>query len=268
MIEPEIKKRVGRLLAEVEREENVRIFYACESGSRAWGFPSRDSDYDVRFLYIHPVDWYLSIDKKRDVIERPLDDQIDLSGWEIRKALSLYRKSNPPLLEWLRSPMIYKEAFSTAQKLRELLPKFYSPVSCLYHYLHMAQGNFRDYLKHDQVWVKKYFYVLRPVLACKWIEAGLGPVPMEFDVLVNRIVDSEELKKTIDKLLEKKKKGDELSRGAKIPVLNEFLRQEIERLQTKKFEKNLLKPDIEKLNALFRSSLTEIWRQSGKGEVI
>ena len=105
-----VRAEVARRLRQIEAEEGVRIFYACESGSRAWGFPSKDSDYDVRFLYAHPRPWYLSIDveRKRDVIERPITDEIDLGGWDLRKALQLFRKSNPPLLEWLQSPIIYR----------------------------------------------------------------------------------------------------------------------------------------------------------------
>ncbi len=82
-------------LAEIEAQENVRIVYACESGSRAWGFPSSDSDYDVRFIYLHPLEWYLSIEKRRDVIERPITGVLDVNGWDLRKALQLFRKSNP-----------------------------------------------------------------------------------------------------------------------------------------------------------------------------
>ena len=105
-----VRAEVARRLRQIEAEEGVRIFYACESGSRAWGFPSKDSDYDVRFLYAHPRPWYLSIDveRKRDVIERPITDEIDLGGWDLRKALQLFRKSNPPLLEWLQAPIIYR----------------------------------------------------------------------------------------------------------------------------------------------------------------
>lgn len=91
----------------IEEREDIVAFYACESGSRAWGFPSVDSDYDIRFLYMHPVDWYLSIIEKRDVIERPLENQLDISGWDLKKALGLFHKSNPPLLEWLNSPIVY-----------------------------------------------------------------------------------------------------------------------------------------------------------------
>ncbi|HTY22758.1 MAG TPA: nucleotidyltransferase domain-containing protein, partial [Desulfomonilaceae bacterium] len=96
-----MEESVRNHLGKIEADENIRVVYACESGSRAWGFPSVDSDYDVRFIYIRPVEWYLSIDEKRDVIERPIDAGLDISGWDLRKALQLFRKSNPPLLEWL-----------------------------------------------------------------------------------------------------------------------------------------------------------------------
>ena len=109
-----MKSRILSHLREIETTENVRIVYACESGSRAWGFPSADSDYDVRFLYVHPLEWYLSVDVKRDVIERPLQGGLDISGWDLKKALQLFRKSNPPLLEWLGSPIVYLEQYSTA----------------------------------------------------------------------------------------------------------------------------------------------------------
>lgn len=118
-------------LKEIEARENVRIVFACESGSRAWGFPSSDSDYDVRFLHVRPVEWYLSIDKKRDVIERPVNGGLDINGWDLKKALRLFRKSNPPLLEWLGSPILYLERFSVAAKMRELIPVYYSPTACM-----------------------------------------------------------------------------------------------------------------------------------------
>ncbi len=104
----EVFQRVRTALAQVEAERNVRVLFACESGSRAWGFASRDSDYDVRFLYVHQRDWYLSVEDRRDVIEQPIAEDLDVSGWELRKALRLLRKSNPPLLEWLKSPVVYR----------------------------------------------------------------------------------------------------------------------------------------------------------------
>jgi len=88
-----VKEEILKRLDQIEREENVRIFYACESGSRAWGFESTDSDWDVLFIYVHPRDWYLSIDveDKRNVIERSINDELDISGWDLRKGLKLLR---------------------------------------------------------------------------------------------------------------------------------------------------------------------------------
>lgn len=265
MIRQEISDKIKKLLSEIEKEENVYIFYACESGSRAWGFPSTDSDYDVRFLYINPFKWYLSIDEGRDVIERPISDRIDLSGWDIKKALKLFRKSNPPLLEWLQSGIIYVEKSSIVARWRKLIPEFYSPIACLYHYLHMAQGNFRDYLRGDQVWTKKYFYILRPILACLWIECELGPVPMGFEILADKIIQSADLKSEVAKLLKRKREGEELSWGPQITIINTFIETEINRLENKKFSKNNRRPDREKLNKLFLSALIEIW---GKDSLI
>lgn len=260
-----VEKYIKELLTDIEKDENVIILYACESGSRAWGFPSSDSDYDVRFLYIRPIEWYLSIEEGRDVIElinSPFTNELfDLRGWDIKKALKLYKKSNPPLLEWLHSPIIYLEKDDVAQQMRKLLPEFYSPLSCLFHYLHMAKKNFREYLKGDKVWIKKYFYILRPVLACKWIEKDLGPVPMEFQILVDRIIESDGLKTVIKELIKRKKEGEELSWGSKIPEINNFLDEEIKRLDAKRYHITKLEANnyynkkynspVKKLNNLF-----------------
>ncbi len=255
----EIIQEIESRLRQLEQQEKVCIFYACESGSRAWGFPSADSDYDVRFLYIHPKNWYLSIDDKRDVIERKNSDLIDISGWDIRKALKLLRKSNPPLLEWLQSPIVYQQRLDIVEMIRILIPEYYSSKSCLYHYLHMAEGNFREYLKAEIVWVKKYFYVLRPILACKWIEAGYGVVPMEFEILINRLVGGDELKDAINELLRRKKEGQELDREPRIPVISEFIETELERLGSKSFDGNNSNTDTERLDEVFRLVLGEVW---------
>src|SRR5690349_5244719 len=184
----DVHQRVHDALARVEAERNVRVLFACESGSRAWGFASRDSDYDVRFLYVHQRDWYLSVENPRDVIEQPIDDNLDVSGWELRKALRLLRKSNPPLLEWLKSPLVYREDRAFVEQLKNLAAQFYSPRRCFEHYLHMAAGNARDYLRgRELVSLKKYLYVFRPLLACRWIERNLGPVPMLFAQLVKSV---------------------------------------------------------------------------------
>lgn len=225
------------------------------------GFSSQDSDYDVRFLYVHPQDWYLAIDagEKRDVIERPLlkveDSVLDINGWDLKKALKLLRKSNPPLLEWLNSPIIYRESSIITSKIREIIPQYYSPVACTYHYLNMARGTFREYLVGDLVWLKKYFYALRPLLAIAWLEHESDPVPLEFDILVERCIKSPELLEAIAILLQHKKQGQELDRAPKIPVISDFIESELTRITAKTITETRSKSDIEDLNHLFRMAL-------------
>ena len=159
-------------LAEVERRHEVTVLFACESGSRGWGFASPDSDYDVRFIYVHRLPWYLTVAPGRDVIEQPLSGELDVSGWELRKALGLLRASNPTLLEWLRSPVVYRQEQPWAERLHLLAEQGFSPVRGYHHYVAMARKNLRAHLQGDVVRYKKYFYVLRPLLAARWIREG------------------------------------------------------------------------------------------------
>lgn len=257
-MEDTIRSRLDALQA----SENICIVYACESGSRAWGFPSADSDYDVRFIYVRPVEWYLSIDDKRDVIERPVEDGLDINGWDLRKALRLFRKSNPPLLEWLGSPIVYLERGAVAARLRELAKTHYSPSACQYHYLHMARGNFREYLQGETVRTKKYFYVLRPLLAVNWIERGFGPVPTDFNVLLDKLVTEPTLRSEIEKLLSAKRAGTELDHGPRIEPISRFIESELARWEGQKIVSQAPASDLtDQLDKLFRATLTEAWER-------
>jgi uncharacterized protein len=248
-------------LKRIGKEEEVRILYACESGSRAWGFPSKDSDYDVRFIYIRPVEWYLSIFEKRDVIERPISNMLDINGWDLKKALNLFRKSNPPLLEWLQSPINYMENYSVAHQIRDISPLTFSPRSCMHHYLHMAKGNYRDYLQGDQVKIKKYFYVLRPILACEWIERYNTMPPIQFQSLVDGLVpDGSELKAVIVNLLTRKIAGDEMDYEPRLNPINEFLEERIAYYEQTASSMQIAEGGQDRqLDHLFRSALKEVW---------
>lgn len=256
-----MKELIIKELHQIEAEQDVKILYACESGSRAWGFPSANSDYDVRFIYLHSQEWYLSIDleKKRDVIERPITDDLDISGWDLRKSLQLFRRSNPPLMEWLGSPIVYWEQFTVAEQMRQLMPSFYNRKALSYHYWHMAKGNFRDYLQGDTVWVKKYFYVLRPLLAMQWLEKDLGLVPTEFQTMVEKVGLEPSLKAAIYRLIEEKKMGSELDRGPRIDTISEFIEAEMARYGELTFDYDLPKVQLEQLNTLYRNALNEVY---------
>lgn len=257
-----MKEEIKKQLLKLELQHDIKILYAVESGSRAWGFASTDSDWDVRYIYVHRLDWYLKIDPGKDNQEEILPNDIDLAGWELKKALRLFRKSNPPMLEWLRSPIIYLEQFSTADKLRDLTKEYFSPKSCLHHYLHMAEGNYQSYLLKDIVRVKKYFYVLRPILACDWIKQTNTMIPMEFHKLVDSQVTDQNVKTEIKKLLERKMAGEELNEEPKNQVLHDFLEQKIQYYND--YVKSLgvnNQPETILLDELFKQTIKEAWNE-------
>ena len=258
-VPPAVRAEVARRLAVLEREEDVRVVYAVESGSRAWGFASTDSDFDVRFLYVHRPAWYLAIDRRRDVIERPIVDEIDLSGWDLDKSLGLMLKSNPPLFEWLRSPLVYSEQTGVAREMRRLGATAYDPKAGFHHYLHMAQSGFRGELQRDRVRHKKYFYVLRPALACRWIDAEATPPPMEFEALVDRFLPSGAVRDEIDRLLAAKRAGTEADDGPPLPAIQSFLADELDALARLAATQPKAPREVEPFNRLFRWALREVW---------
>ena len=216
-------------LKEIEERENVRILHCVESGSRAWGFASPDSDYDVRFIYVRQKDYYLRLDKTRDVIEWQLDDTLDINGWDIQKVLILLHKSNPTLFEWNSSPIVYKTT-DEWKSIAAMINRYFVAKSGIYHYLSTAKTNYREYLKGDLVRYKKYFYVLRPLLACKWILAEGTPPPMEFQVLMEKYLDAD-LKPDVEKLLDLKMNSPEISVGKRFDRVNDYLDHTIAELE-------------------------------------
>lgn len=255
-----MKEIIIEKLKEIEQINNVKVLFAVESGSRAWGFPSKDSDYDVRFVYIRHPDWYLSIDEKRDVIEVPINDMLDINGWDIRKALKLLRKSNPPLLEWLVSEIVYSEDYGFKNELLKIKESVFSPKASMHHYLSMAHGNYREYLRGDQVKIKKYFYVLRPILACKWIEKYNTNPPILFQDLIEDLITDDLLLKEINSLLRRKMAGDEMDYEKRIDVINKYVEFEIEHLTEylKDFKTELQDP-TQLLDELYRKYLNLVW---------
>ncbi|MEQ6970380.1 nucleotidyltransferase domain-containing protein [Pectobacterium polaris] len=224
-VDAAMRARVKLVLQDVEERYQVKVLYACESGSRGWGFSSPDSDYDVRFLYVHRPEWYLRVEPQRDVIELPIDDELDVCGWEWRKALGLLKRANPTLIEWLDSPVVYQEDRETTSDLRAAVPTWFSPSKARWHYLSMARKNFRGYLQDETVRLKKYFYVLRPLLAVRWIEAGKGMPPMRFSQLLAGTVDDPYLLAEIHQLLEIKQRSGEAEYGPRREAIHAFITQ-------------------------------------------
>ncbi len=245
---------IRETLSALANEEDVRVLLAVESGSRAWGFESADSDWDVRFVYVRSADAYLSINQPRDVIERNLPNDLDLAGWDLPKALRLFAKSNPALLEWMRSPIVYAQDESFVSALRELEPRYMVPRSGLYHYCSMAMTNHRDFLQAEEVRLKKYFYVLRPILACLFLERTGNWPPVRFAELVETEVDDPALRSAIEELVAVKVGSGELGTGPRIAVLDQFIEPQLERLQGLKLDART-PADVEPLNLLLRAQI-------------
>ena len=258
-ISPAIHQEIMRRIKAAEAEHGVKILYAIESGSRAWGFESPNSDYDVRFIYTHPKDWYLAVnlEDKRDVIEYPIVDEIDINGWDIRKTLKLFSKSNPAIIEWLQSPIVYVDDNHFAEQARNLIPHCYSNSKGIYHYRSMAKSNYRGYLKRESVPLKKYFYVLRPLLAIKWIEKYQEPAPIVFDQLRTLVTKDTLLDTEISTLLASKRVSLEKEIAPAIPALNEFIEAELKRLESFDEKTNEPTTDFGTLDMLFCSVLNK-----------
>lgn len=226
LYDPAVFARIQEKLSEMEEKEQIRILHCVESGSRAWGFASPDSDYDVRFFYVRRPEFYLRLEKTRDVIEWELNDVYDINGWDFQKMLRLLHKSNPTIFEWNGSPIIYKTTPEWTQ-VQAVINKYFLSKSGLYHYLSSAKSNYREYLKGDTVRLKKYFYVLRPILACRWILDKGSPPPMLFSELAEAELDTA-MKPIVEELLSLKKQSPELGTGQRIDALNCYLDEEID----------------------------------------
>lgn len=250
--EAEIQSR----LTAIEREHDVRFLFAIESGSRAWGFPSPDSDFDVRFVYARPQDWYLSIHPGRDVIETPLEGDWDINGWDVKKALGLLLKPNPVLLEWLSSPIHYRWDDRPTSLIRKLAEDCIRPVDCIPHYYHLGHELWRRNIANsEEVKLKKYFYTIRPALAIRWVRMhpDLLP-PMNFQDLVNATDVTADAKAIITDLLAKKAEASEVGTGKRIAVLDDLIQQEYTWAEDNKPRRETPDPaTVERANSVFRA---------------
>lgn len=246
---------IRQKLREIEQKEKVRILHAVESGSRAWGFASPDSDYDVRFIYVRPLEHYLSLEDKKDFIDWELDETLDINGWDLKKALKHFHKSNATLFEWSNSPVIYHTT-SDWERVYSVSRNYFSCKSSLCHYYGTANKNYHEYLLDETVKYKKYFYVLRPILACKWIEKKQCPPPVLFQSLTQEVLE-DEMKPTVDRLLQMKMRMSEAEKGKRVDELNEYISTNL--VYYKELAENMRddkKAEWEPLNKVFQGMIS------------
>ncbi|RIW37249.1 nucleotidyltransferase domain-containing protein [Bacillus salacetis] len=224
-----MEKRILKELVEVEQAHNVEILYAVQAGSRAWGFPSPESDYDIRFIYRQPLDWYLSLEKKKDVIEKKAGGELELSGWDIKKALYLLKKSNPALLEWLHTEDRIMADQEFCQQIMRLKEQTFSPASCYYHYLKMSKSNWMKWKKKEGKSIKLTLHLLRGLLSCVWIQDNRSFPPITFRTLAEHTIEDPLVFEEAVKLTDLKKEGCvELS--GRLLSLQVFINSEMDRL--------------------------------------
>jgi uncharacterized protein len=258
MIADDVRAHVSSVLASAAAEEGVRILYAAESGSRAWGFPSPDSDYDVRFIYAHARDWYVSLREERDVIERALDRRrVDLAGWDIRKALRLLLKSNPALYEWLVSPIVYVDSPLRAE-LKAMFEAHASPRALAYHYWSIARSQWKRELEDKaEVRLKKYFYLVRPLLSLAWVAGHGSPPPMSIGDLLAGSEVPRGPRAAIEALLREKRDTPELGTRPPIADIDGWIAGELERLDPERLAlSDMARSDMrEEADRLYRRTI-------------
>ena len=218
---------VRGFLAELEAEHGVQVRFACESGSRAWGFPSPDSDYDIRFVYQYPRLRYLSVSESRDTIQIAPDPgslhDLDGSGWDLRKFLRLMHASNASVFEWLQSPIVYFEDAEFTTQLRRLTTEYFQPRRVIHHYLGIATGVLRREFQGPAVKIKKYFYVLRPVLCARWIACHKTVPPVDFYELLPLLESLSDITNCLQDLLQQKQSAMEADQVDRVPLLDNFV---------------------------------------------
>jgi uncharacterized protein len=181
-------KQIQNILTQLSQEKAIEILYACETGSRAWGFPSPDSDYDIRFIYMHKRDWYLMLNEQKDTIEQMIGD-FDVTGWDVRKCLGLLKKSNVPLIERFQSPIEYMNDAGFRDEFKNLIEQYYSPIAVFYHHYSLATNFWEDLKDKEEMKLKSFFYLVRSLLSCNWITHDDTVLPMQIEGLFKYIDD-------------------------------------------------------------------------------
>lgn len=224
--------QIDGLLDRAVADENVFVPLAIESGSRAWGFPSPDSDYDCRFVFVRPIRQHLTPWPQRDVIEFVLEDELDANGWELGKALRLLLKGNAVIIEWLRSPVVYRAEGWFRDEFLEFARRVASREAIARHYLHLGERQRRVYFGDGTaVAQKKIFYALRPAATLRWLwmRPGEAIAPMHFPTLMDECDPPADLKQEVDQLMERKALTRELGKAPLSPAVAAFIDREFER---------------------------------------
>lgn len=242
-------------LREIENTEDIQILYACESGSRAWGFASPDSDFDIRFIYKRPLKDYVVLKDLPDTLEYPIQDNLDYSGWDFKKFLFHLYKSNGVMFEWLQSPIAYRDIQGFRNTFQKLMADYFNPRSTINHYLGLTKRTYLDFGESTEVKLKKYFYILRPLMAASWIHRKKTIPPMDFESLLASADWDNRILSLVSELKQKKERSDESQLIPRITDLESFVTEKMQYYEANLPENPECGKDISELNNLFFSSV-------------
>lgn len=245
-------EKIQSILKEIEQKKNVKILYACETGSRAWGFSSPDSDFDIRFIYMHERDWYLSLGERKDTIEI-MDGDLDITGWDFKKSLILLKKSNAPLIERFTSPIEYFAEPGFKENFKELVSAYYSPIAVFFHHHSLAKKFWFDLKDENEFKLKNFFYLIRSLLSCNWIIKDNSVLPMDIEGLMKYI--DEEHREKLRKLIELKATVGEKYLHKKDEKMNVWILSLLEYIEVSKDNLIVNKSDMSLLNEFFLKML-------------
>jgi len=251
-----IQKKIDIL----EKEQGIKILLACETGSRAWGFPSPDSDYDVRLLYVHPIEWYLKLNAARDTIDVMYEqNEIDISGWDLKKTLHLLWKSNAGLTERIQSPIIYRADAVFLKGINTIAKQRYARIAAMHHYLSMATKNYEVLMSKDSYKLKQFFYALRAAFACKWILEKELIVPIVFSTMLNELEIDKGLHKRISELINLKSVSSEAYVHQGESALLNLIGNFINLAESQKDKLPAGEQNMPAFNEFFISTLKRVW---------
>lgn len=258
----DMKNTILKKLTETENKHGVKIIHAIESGSRGWGFAAKDADYDCRFVYVHPRDWYLSVQDKPDFIETEQNEVFDIKGVDITRALKYIVKPDASIYEWLSSNEIYICNDALVNPLKGLTTEYFNPITLSWHYLSLSKKMVGDIDSADEAKIKKYFYVLRPLANLNFIAKHRTMPHMEY---VRTLADTDtsfEIRKAVDELLTVKLASNEHHKIPKNQLLVDYFKAEIEKfeesLKTMQHTKNR---DLERVDDVLRRIVKGAWNE-------
>ena len=250
-----MKAIINEKLNEIEKDKGIKLLFAIESGSRGWGFSSTDSDFDVRFVYVKPKKHYLYINEQSDFLDFPINNELDINGWDLKKFFKLLYASNATTFEWMQSPVIYQKEENFFKTIEELLPNYFCQQTLVHHYLGLVHKKM-EVLNEENLRLKDLFYIYRSLLAARFaINYNQFP-PMKFSKLMNLVSDKSLVDET-NRLLNLKKNVGEKYVEKINQELIDYLKDSYKELSNSIKIKRKGTLDTETLNETFYKIITD-----------